>query len=57
VTDSDLDVAAEMDLAHEALIAADILLAHDNTENSAVDRLYYACFHADRPLVLLHRYL
>jgi uncharacterized protein (UPF0332 family) len=43
-----------MDLAHEALTAADILIAHDNTENSAVDRLYYACFHAARA-VLYHR--
>jgi uncharacterized protein (UPF0332 family) len=51
MTDSGLNVAAEMDLAHEALTAANVLLSHGNIENSAVDRLYYACFHAARAVL------
>lgn len=51
MTGSDHDVEAEMDLADEALSAADILLKHDGTENSTVDRLYYACFHAARAVL------
>lgn len=51
MTDADPDVTAEMDLAYEALIAADILRTHANTENSTVDRLYYACFHAARAVL------
>lgn len=54
MTGSDHDVEAEMDLAYEALSAANILLAHDDTENSTVDRLYYACFHAARAVLYYH---
>lgn len=47
----DPDVDAELELAREALTAANILRTHDNTENSTIDRLYYACFHATKALL------
>ena len=45
------NVAAEMALGHEALTAANVLRSHAGTENSTVDRCYYACFHAARAVL------
>lgn len=49
--DRDSEVAAEMELAREALSAAEILRSHGGMENSTVDRCYYACFHAARAVL------